>query len=361
MILVRIFTEILIMNFWKIIGIILLIPLSYVIGCIVYAKVTYFDPPIIELLYSNNQTSKLEEDSFSAMIWNIGYAGLGAESDFFYDGGKMMNPEEKMVHKYFDGIVNSLSDTSIDFILLQEVDSHSKRSYYLDQVSFLKAQAHKSNPFSHFAYNYKVNYIPQPWTEPMGKVNSGLLSLAKYEPYKVERHQLPGQFGFPKQLFFLRRCLLIQYFHLTNGKDLIFINIHNSAYDDSGKLKAEEMAYLKTILDKEDANGNYIVCGGDWNQCPPDFAYNRLAAGKEGDYSQTNVKPLTEGGQWIYDPQIATNRKNDKAYDAKKTFTTVIDFFWVSKNISAISCHGINQNFEFSDHQPVVFKFKLNQ
>ena len=91
MILVRIFTEILIMNFWKIIGIILLIPLSYVIGCIVYAKVTYFNPPIIELLYSNNQAPKLEGDSFSTMIWNIGYAGLGAESDFFYDGGKMMN------------------------------------------------------------------------------------------------------------------------------------------------------------------------------------------------------------------------------------------------------------------------------
>lgn len=347
------------MSYWKIIGIVLLIPLSYVVGCIVYAKVTYYGPPIVELIYSNEKATSLSQDSFSAMIWNIGYAGLGAEADFFYDGGKMMNPEEKMVHTYFDGIVNSLEDTTLDFILLQEVDSHSKRSYYTDQVSFIKAQAHKSNPFSHFAFNYKVNYIPQPWTEPMGKVNSGLLSLAKFEPYKVERHQLPGHFGFPKQLFFLRRCLLVQYFKLTNGKDLVIINVHNSAYDDSGKLKKEEMKYLRTLLDAEDKKGNYIICGGDWNQCPPDFKYNTLAAGKEGDYFQTNVEPLTEGGQWIYDATTATNRKNNKPYIADKTFVTIIDFFWLSKNIEACTCSGVDLGFKYSDHQPVKINFRL--
>jgi len=347
------------MNFWKILGLILILPLGYVVGCIVYAKITYFDPPIVQRIYTNEKAPAIAQDSFTAMIWNIGYAGLGAESDFFYDGGKMMNPEENVVHAYFDGILNSLNDTTTDFVLLQEVDSHSKRSYYQDQVSFIKAQAYQTNPYAHFAFNYKVNFIPQPWTEPMGKVNSGLLSLAKFEPYKVERHQLPGHFGFPKQLFFLRRCLLIQYFRLTNGKDLVLINVHNSAYDDSGKLKKEEMNYLKNLLDTEDAKGNYIICGGDWNQCPPDFKYNSLAAGKEGDYFQTNVQTLTTGGQWIYDGMTATNRKNDKPYQPEKTFVTVIDFFWISKNIESNFCKGLDLGFKYSDHQPVKINFKL--
>jgi len=348
------------MNYWKIIGLILLIPLSYVIGCIFYAKLTYFDPPMVEILYSNAVAPKHSQKEFSVISWNIGYCGLGEKSDFFYDGGKMMRPSEEEMHIYFDGIMNELKNDSSDFQLVQEVDSHSKRSYYLDQVSFIRAQAHATNSFSNFALNYNVNYIPKPWTNPMGKVNSGLLSLAKFEPYKVERHQLPGQFDFLKQLFFLRRCLLVQYFHLDNGKDLVIINVHNSAYDDSGKLKKEEMNYLKKFLEKLVDNGNYVVCGGDWNQCPPGFSYDKLAKGKKGDYFQTNVEAdFIKGGQWIFDETTASNRKNSTAYFSDKTFTTVIDFFWISNNIKALECKGIDNQFKYSDHQPVKMKFKL--
>jgi len=328
------------MNIWKILGLILLIPLSYVVFCIVYAKLTYFDPPTVSTLYSNPSAPKVNQKEFTTMIWNIGYCGLGDKSDFFYDGGKMMRPAEGDLQIYFEGVMNELKDNMVDFAMLQEVDSHSKRSYYLDQVSFIRAQSHSTNPFSHFALNYKVNYIPQPWLEPMGKVNSGLLSMSIFQPSRVERHQLPGAFGFPKQLFFLRRCLLIFYIPLNNGKELVLINIHNSAYDDSGKLKKEEMNYLKNILKKESDKGNYIVCGGDWNQCPPDFKYNQLDAGKEGDYSQTNVEELIKNGHWVYDKTTATNRKNDKPY-SDKTFTTIIDFYWISDNIIPVECKGI--------------------
>lgn len=346
------------MNYWKIFGLILLIPLSYVIGCIVYAKMTYFDPPKVEILYANPSAPIVSQRSFSALIWNIGYCGLGEKSDFFYDGGKMMQPEKSDLDIYFEGMMNQLKNDTVDFQLLQEVDSHSKRSYYLDQVSFIRAQSHVTNPYSQFSLNYKVNYIPQPWTDPMGKVNSGLLSLSKYEPRLVERHQLPGAFGFPKQLFFLRRCLLIQYIPLDSGKELVLINIHNSAYDDKGTLKKEEMAYLKNILEKENEKGNYIICGGDWNQCPPDFPYDKLAKGKQGDYSQTNVESLADFGHWIYDETTPSNRKNDKPF-TDKTFVTVIDFFWMSNNIETLECTGINNQFKHSDHQPVKLMFRL--
>ena len=49
------------------------------------------------------------------------------------------------------------------------------------------------------------------------------------------------------------------------------------------------MEYLKKMLELEYSQGNYIVVGGDWNQCPPGFAYDALSKGKEGDYVQTNV------------------------------------------------------------------------
>jgi endonuclease/exonuclease/phosphatase family metal-dependent hydrolase len=108
------------------------------------------------------------------------------------------------------------------------------------------------------------------------------------------------------------------------------------------------------------AKGNYIVVGGDWNQCPPDFAYNSLAHGKEGDYSQTNVdSTFISGWEWRYDPTIASNRKNNKSYNPKTTFTTIIDFYLTSPNIKVDQVQGIETGFAFSDHQPVKMKFSI--
>lgn len=346
---------------WKFLGLIVLLIIIYIVGCILYAKLTYYNPPTVQIIYQNIQAPPISKKELSSTIWNIGYCGLGDKSDFFYDGGKMMRPPKADLDVYFQGVMNTLASDSNDFLLLQEVDSHSKRSYFLDQVSFIRAQANTSHSYSQFALNYKVGYIPQPWLEPMGMVNSGLLSLSKYEPYRVERHQLPGAFGFPKQLFFLRRCMLVQYFHVDSVRDLVLINIHNSAYDDDGKLKKQEMDYLKSLLQSESEKGNYILCGGDWNQCPPDFPYDQLSKGKQGDYFQTNVEQsLIPNGAWTYDPSTATNRKNNLPYDKERTFVTIIDFFWHSNNISVIACKGVSNDFQYSDHQPVTIKFLLH-
>lgn len=346
----------------KIIVILVVLVLIYIIGNIVYAKITYFNPATIESIALNNNAKtidSIQDKEYSALIWNIGYAGLGKEADFFYDGGQMMQPSELLVNKYFEGILNTIEQNPADFILLQEVDSFSKRSYYIEEMNLIKntfASVYKNS----FALNYKVNYIPQPWLTPMGKVNSGLMTLSKFEASKSVRHQLPGEFGFPKQLFFLRRCLLVNYYPLANGKNLVMVNIHNSAYDDKGILKKQEMEYLKTFLKDEYAKGNYIICGGDWNQCPPQFPYNQLAKGKEGDYLQTNVEGnFIPNWRWIFDSKTPTNRKNDKPFDTEKTFVTLIDFYLVSPNIEVTSCKGISNNFEFSDHQPVAITFKL--
>jgi len=68
----------------------------------------------------------------------------------------------------------------------------------------------------------------------------------------------------------LDRCFLVNRYPLKNGKELLIVNTHNSAYD-NGTLKKQEMAFLKQWLLDENNKGNYIVVGGDWNQCPPRF------------------------------------------------------------------------------------------
>lgn len=331
---------------------------AYALGCIIYAKITYFDPEEKIVIRQNPLAKALSKDSFSILIWNIGYAGLGAETDFFYDGGQMMHPPKEWAEKYLNGIDQTLREHQTDFMMLQEVDKQSKRSYHIDQTKYLLQNEKKY--CRDFAINYQVNYIPLPWTTPMGGVLGGLLTLSSFDPINVTRYQLPGAFGFPKQLFFLRRCLLVNQYPLHNGKKLILVNVHNSAYDDSGQLKKAENDYLKKYLQEAYAEGNYIVVGGDWNQCPPDFKYNTFGKGKEGDYYQTNVeKDFIPGWEWIYDASFATNRKNNKAYDQKTTFTTLIDFYLVSPNVKVTRVKGISTDFAFSDHQPVQLDFHL--
>lgn len=329
----------------------------YVITCIAYAKITYYNPDTIETI-QQEKTKPLEQDSFSILIWNIGYAGLGAETDFFYDGGTMMRPEKAWSDKYLAGIEQTLSRHPQDFYLLQEVDQDARRSYHIDQTKKL----FQFNPSLHpyFALNYKVNYIPMPWTNPMGSVAAGLLTASTYPAESSVRHQLPGAFGFPKQIFFLRRCLLVNEYPLSSGKKLIIVNLHNSAYDQSGILKKQENEYLKSQLQQWEQEGHYIVVGGDWNQCPPDFSALHFA--KTPDvYSDTSHVDATlmKGWKHIYDPYHATNRKNDKPFNKQTTFTTIIDFFLVSPNIEVQEIKTLANDFAFSDHQPVTMRFKL--
>jgi len=54
-----------------------------------------------------------------------------------------------------------------------------------------------------------------------------------------------------------------------------------------------------------------------------------------------------------FDQILATNRNVDKPYTKGKTPATVIDFFVLSPNVMLISANRVQNNFEFSDHQPV--------
>ena len=50
--------------------------------------------PVLEPLGPIAAMRSLESDGISVTIWNLGYAGLGAESDFAVDGGKNYLPPD---------------------------------------------------------------------------------------------------------------------------------------------------------------------------------------------------------------------------------------------------------------------------
>ena len=99
--------------------------------------------------------------------WNLGFGGLGAEMDFFYDGGHMVRAERSVWDKDFVGQLQTLKDNQpIDFYFLQEADIHSKRSYYVNMVDSIGRMLQKYSWT--FGMNYYVQHVPLPITRPLG-------------------------------------------------------------------------------------------------------------------------------------------------------------------------------------------------
>lgn len=329
------------------------------IGLLIHGTLTAYRPSEKISLEHKGKGSENLPDELVFMIWNIGYSGLGEESDFFYDGGKTVIPPKTNVEKNKNGILTYVRESNYaDFILLQEVDKKSKRSHNIDQFNGLSEALESFT--SAYAINYQVGYLPYPFNEPMGNILSGLASFSKYNPVENTRFQFPGSYSWPKSNYFLKRCFLLQRFKAKGGKDLVVINTHNSAYDSGGTLKSQEMEYLKNVLLEEYQKGNYVVVGGDWNQIPSNFDNNTFKKTEE-TYEQIPIPSdyLPGDWQWVYDETVATNRKLEEPYDAAKTFTTVIDFFLVSPNVRVEAVVGENLDFKFSDHQPVFMKVVL--
>ncbi|MFT6938235.1 MAG: endonuclease/exonuclease/phosphatase family metal-dependent hydrolase [Saprospiraceae bacterium] len=355
----------------KIIGSLIGLFLLYVIITILHGTATDFQPEEkVTVDITGPTAQKVIEDSLISLVtWNVGFGGLGAKDLFFYDDNgtfstshPVIPPKENSVRNH-KGMNDFIKNTKVDFYLIQEVDKNSKRSYHNNQYEDLQAQT--PNYSGSFAMNYNVKRVPLPIAHfwgTLGKVESGLASYSKYQPTEATRYQFPGNYSWPMRIFQLDRCFLVNRFDTKNGKELVVINTHNSAYDKGGKLKTGQMEYLKNYLITEYEKGNYVVVGGDWNQCPPYFPFDKLMPGKGGAYETINVEAdyLPKDWVWAYDPLMPTNRKSSEIYSAGETFTTLIDFFLISPNLSVKKIKTINQRFEFSDHQPVYIELNLN-
>jgi endonuclease/exonuclease/phosphatase family metal-dependent hydrolase len=329
-------------------------------GMIVYALISDYKPGVETIIAENKSSQPIADTSaITLLTWNIGYCGLDRDMDFFYDGGtKVFTPREKCI-KNLSAVEKFITgNDSIDYIFIQEIDKASKRSYHINEYDSLTQRL--TTHFGYFGLNYDVFFVPLPPASPMGKVLSGLATFSKTVPSSSVRYSFPGVYGFPKQLFMLDRCFIVNRYPLANGRELIIINTHNEAFD-KGNIRKAQMAYLKEFILKEYNNNNYVITGGDWNQTPPEFKPEFINNRTDTTNMVIPADFLSDDWKWVYDNTNPSERNVVAAYDAKLTPTTIYDFYLISPNIEAISVKCINLNFENSDHNPVVVKVKLKQ
>jgi hypothetical protein len=142
---------------------------------------------------------------------------------------------------------------------------------------------------------------------------------------------------------------------VSNGKQLVIINTHNSALKDAVGIQEKELELLKEVLTAEYLKGNYVIAGGDWNQNPLPFRQDSIQDGNSVKTILTGIPSdfLPSGFVWAFDPKHPTKRDVDKPYTKGQVKTTITDFFILSPNVNLLTTNTLPTDFAFSNHQPV--------
>lgn len=343
----------------KLLLILLLLILAAAAGLVIWLSATEFRPRSIEQVEvsggSEFKELKLGEE-LELLCWNIGYGGLGKESDFFMDGGKnVAAADEAQVKGYLAGIQETVSNVDADFLMLQEIDSNSSRSFGIDQREYFGGSYAKSA----YAMNYSCKFVPFPWP-PIGRVNSGLYTVSEgYQIDRAERLALPCPFKWPVSTANLKRCLLVSYLPIEGSdKELVLVNLHLEAYDDGAGKLAQRMQ-LEQFLTEEYEKGNYVIAAGDFNMSFQ--GSHEIYPIKNPDLWVPGAIPdnmMPEGWTLAYDVNVPTCRLLNQPYDPEDEATQhyVIDGCILSPNVELVSVETLDEGFENSDHNPVFLK-----
>lgn len=347
----------------KWIGIILGVILLLAAALVIWLSVTEFKPAAQETashVVIDNQADPLDPaEEITVLSWNTGYGGLGEESDFFMDGGEMVNPpSQAAVEKNLAGIQAFLKEQDADVWLLQEVDVNSSRTGGVNEFAGYDEAMGGS---SAFAYNYKCAFVPFP-LPPIGRVESGIATFTScLMDSSPQRISLPCPFSWPVSTANLKRCLLVARLPLAGtDRELVLVNLHLEAYDD-GEGKAAQTQMLVEILEQEYQAGNYVIAGGDFNQTFPGAleAYP-IQNGDLWTPGLLENSMLPEGWSFVYDGETPTCRLLDKPYEAGQEHQFyVIDGFIVSPNVTVAAVETLDCGFEFTDHNPVRLSVRL--
>ncbi|MGN1307075.1 MAG: endonuclease/exonuclease/phosphatase family protein [Faecousia sp.] len=330
-------------------------------GLVGYLTVTEYNPAHAELAErgANNALGKLTKTNLRLVTFNTGFGGLGEDADFFMDGGEGVNPTaQETVERNMIGIEEILSEQDADILLLQEVDTDSKRSFHLNQ--WLQYEYDLADYETRFAMNYSCDYVPYPLNDRIGEVHSGIATYSRFDISSATRYSLPCPFSWPTRVANLKRCMLVTRTPIENKEqELVIVNFHLEAYDD-GEGRTEQFEQLMEFIQAEYEKGNYVIAGGDFNQALPD-TLERYPMKATSEWTPNVLEELLEGWQYAYDESVPTCRLLNQPYQpsSEKTQYYVIDGFIVSPNVSVDRIETLDEGFVYSDHNPVVLDITL--
>lgn len=361
---------------------ILIIAVVIVVGAyVVYLSVNYYRiDDNKELSISGSAAKELKTgQKYTALTYNIGFGAYNRDFSFFMDNGTMKDGTE-VTGKYAKavseeaaaentgGVIEVALEENADFNLFQEVDQESTRSWFINQEELIiEALESKNEIDSTFASNFHSVFLAYPFRDPIGSIQSGILTTSEYKIQDSVRRSFPVTDSFVNKFFDLDRCFAVNRI-AVDGKSvdsdphLVMINVHMSAYDKGGTIRKQQMEMLSGVLTEEMNKGNWVIVGGD---------FNHALYGTDKSYDSDQEIPewvqpfdeqsLPEGvsvvkANNVYD--VATVRSTDIPYEEGVNYLAVLDGFIVSDNVKA-TARNVDAGFYYSDHNPVLLRFEL--
>lgn len=352
----------------SLIGLVVLILLGYLI----YLSCQYYrieDNTALDV--TNNQSSYVSlNQSYSISTYNIGFGAYTHDFDFFMDSGEMLDgtktsgsgsraKDKQTILDNTNGALETIQALNTDFAFFQEVDTHSDRSHFVNQYEML--QQGFEGYSSIFASNFHSGFLFYPLFNPHGAVNSGIATFSKFNISSSVRRSFPIDTGFFQKFFDLDRCFKVNRMPIENSdKELVLINLHMSAYDEGGVIRAQQLQMLSEVISAEYALGNYVIAGGDWNHDIADSANLFETQQKVPDWvASLSQDDIPEHFSFASATNAPTCRSTDMPYEKGVNFSVVLDGFLVSDNVRVVEVTNIDTDFTFSDHNPVHMTFEL--
>ena len=353
-------------KFMKALLLLISILIAIVLLYFIYVFATYSRIEDMQELEVSKEASFTEVETnttYTALTQNLGFGAYTADFTFFMDGGeKSWADSEESVINCINKSAEGIAAINPDFILIQEIDTDSTRSYHVNQLDLLRSYFEGYQEI--FAVNFHSAFLMYPFHQPHGFCNSGIATYSKATVTSSVRRKLEISTGFSKFVD-LDRCYSVSRIPVSNGKELILYNVHLSAYGGSDKIRTSQMTMLFQDMKAEYDAGNYVVCGGDFNH---DFTGNSTQAlnnVSENDFGWAQPFPLellpeglTRCTDYSNGKIISTTRNCDIRY-GPDSFTVILDGFLVSDNVKVSYLENIDTGYLYSDHNPVVMQFEL--
>lgn len=342
-------------------------------GYVGYMQLEYDRIPDGQPLEITGQANELLHagKEYTALTYNIGFGAYGPEYSFFMDSGVMADGtavqgrhgkarSREEVQANTAGAMEQLA-AGDDLVLVQEVDQNADRSYHVDQAAQITGAM--EGYAGTFACNFHSAYIAYPFHDPHGANTAGMLTFSRFPVEEAVRRSYPVDESFFVKFTDLDRCFALLRIPAENGRELVLINSHMSAYDEGGAVRARQLEMLCGVLEREYAAGNYVIVGGDFNHALGPAAANAFPSQQQfpGWVHTLENSDLPSGFSIVTaknETQVPTCRAAEIPWQPGVNYTTNVDGFIVSANVQA-QAENIDTHFAYSDHNPVRLRFVL--
>ena len=213
-------------------------------------------------------SSPPNKDTLTVVTWNIRF-GIGRAKWCGDSCGELVLFDTDEIQDGLELLAAKIAAMDADILLLQEVDTDSKRSAYIDQVQWLLDNTAMN--YGAYASMWEIQFVP---SDGLGRINTGNAILSRWPLSEAERIQLSlrGEQDDLTRAFYVRRNVLRAKVNYP-GSLFWAVDIHASAFSNDDT-KQIQYAEFKAVLDELDNQGEPFVAGGDLNQLPPGAAKN---------------------------------------------------------------------------------------